>query len=299
MNTQASETQPLRAPCLGRLENIYIKRDDLIHPIISGNKWRKLKFHLLEAERLNKKLLVTFGGGYSNHMVATACAAAAHGFKSACFVRGDELQAESNHFLQLAHLYGMQIIPVERSKYRDFKKELFEEYFGHKKEAYCIDEGGAGDLSSLGVEDIIGELPMVPDYIYHASATATTAVGLLSAIQKNPKFNATSVQSIAVLKNAEEQQLKTAHLGAGNSQIREGFEMGGYAKTNNELMEFVRTFIAETGILIDPIYTGKALWAIKKDIESGQLGEDKTVLFLHTGGMLGLFSKKMLGHWKP
>ena len=286
----------MRAPCLGRLENIFIKRDDLIHPVVSGNKWRKLKYHVEAMRAAGKSSLVTFGGAYSNHMVAAACVAATYRFRSSCFVRGQEILGDMNHYLKLARLYGMNFIPVEREMYRMDKRDLYELFCGLDKRSFFVDEGGAGPLGAKGVAEIIDELPFVPDFLYHASATGTTAEGLIMGTAKRSEFVNMMVRSVAVLKNAEEQRHKIESAqGSAQRELLEGFEVGGYAKTSPELMQFVRQFIRETGILIDPVYTGKALWALKMDIASGRVSDYDRVVFLHTGGMLGLFSEKMMG----
>lgn len=289
-----SVLQALKADCLGPFENIFIKRDDLIHPIVSGNKWRKLEFAIKKALAENKNHLVTFGGAYSNHMVATACAGASLGLKTSCFIRGDELQGTANHYLFSAQLYGMELIPVSREQYR-LKSTLFEEYFGTQAHTYFVAEGGESTEGIEGVEKIIAELEFVPDYIVHASATATTACGLGSGLQKIQAQN-TQVLSIAVLKNKEEQTTKIENLGLQNiCEIIEGFECGGYAKTNTELLLFCKDFIRQTGIMIDPVYTGKALFAMAQLLKNGTIDPHKKTVFLHTGGTLGIFSDKFRG----
>src|ERR1700754_4063997 len=125
---------------------VFIKRDDLIHPIISGNKWRKLKYLLKQAQTQNKTHLVTFGGAYSNHLLATAAAAAKFGFKSTGIVRGEEV---SNDTLFLCRLHGMQLIFTDRESYRG-KSVLFDKYFGDDANALFINEGGAGPDGAKG-----------------------------------------------------------------------------------------------------------------------------------------------------
>ncbi len=289
-----SVLQALKADCLGPFENIFIKRDDLIHPIVSGNKWRKLEFAIKKALAENKNHLVTFGGAFSNHMVATACAGASLGLKTSCFIRGDELQGPANHYLFSAQLYGMELIPVSREQYR-LKSTLFEEYFSNQPHAYFVAEGGESAEGIEGVEKIIAELDFVPDYIVHASATATTACGLGSGLQKINVIN-TQVLSIAVLKNKEEQTEKIENLGLQHfCEIIDGFECGGYAKTNADLLHFCKDFIRQTGIMIDPVYTGKALFALSQLLKNGNINPHKKTMFLHTGGTLGIFSDKFRG----
>lgn len=263
---------------------LFIKRDDLIHPIVSGNKWRKLKFVIDRAKLVGKSHLVTFGGAYSNHMVATACAGAVLGMKTSCFLRADE--DINNHYLQCARLYGMELIPTSRESYRN-KKALYELHFGGNEQTYFVGEGGESEEAKSGVSEIITELDNEPDFIVHASATATTAAGLARGIiQRGWK---TTILAVTVLKNAEEQRQKLKEQGLENVvQVIDDFNFGGYAKTNAELMDFIKSFIAKTGIMIDPVYTGKALYALEKIKPGGN------VLFLHTGGTLGIFSDRFL-----
>lgn len=259
---------------------LYIKRDDLIHPIVSGNKWRKLKFVIIKAQAEGKNHLVTFGGAYSNHLLATACAGATLGLKTSCFLRADE--AIANHYLTAAKLYGMNLIPVSREGYRH-KEELFREHFGADKQAYYVAEGGESTEAIQGVTEIIEELEFEPDYILHASATATTALGLGKGIQS--KGWKTKVLAIAVLKNAAEQRDKVQQNNLSDTiDILDGFHHGGYAKTSEPLMLFLQQTIASTGIMLDPVYTGKALFALNEINPKGR------IVFLHTGGTMGIFS---------
>ncbi|RZK69560.1 MAG: pyridoxal-phosphate dependent enzyme, partial [Pedobacter sp.] len=146
---------------------ILLKRDDLIDPYISGNKWRKLKYVLKKAIELNKVHLVTFGGAYSNHLVATAAACARNGLKSTAFVRGDAAACIENEMLLLCRLFGMNLIFTDREAYRN-KPLLFTTHFGDDPEAYFVDEGGASAEAVKGCSEIISELMLdCPDGITH------------------------------------------------------------------------------------------------------------------------------------
>jgi 1-aminocyclopropane-1-carboxylate deaminase len=297
-NTVSALTEQIFATSISENHNIYFKRDDLIHPIVSGNKWRKLKYHISLAQEQGQNQLVTFGGAYSNHLIAVACAGAVHGLKTTCFLRGDELEVDSNFYLKLATLYGMELIPTNREDYRNDKIKLFDNHFSKNPLAYFIPEGGAGFEGEKGVAEMIEELPFEPDYLIHASATATTASGILNGMHRNGFVN-TKLLCISVLKNVEEQHAKLSSLHLSqNFEVVGGYECGGYAKTNVELMDFIKLFIQETGILIDPIYTGKALFALKSLCSNGTIPKNKNIVFLHTGGMLGLLSEKMLGDFR-
>ncbi|MBM3400073.1 MAG: pyridoxal-phosphate dependent enzyme [Bacteroidetes bacterium] len=274
--------QPLKVK--GIKGDVYIQRDDLIHPLVSGNKWRKLQYHILYAQQEDKTRLVTFGGAYSNHLLATAAAGAILGLQTTAFLRADE--PIDNHYLRAARLYGMQLIPVSREQYRH-KQELFTRYFDEEPNAYCIAEGGAGEAAWEGVAGIVKGLPFAPNYILHASATATTAIGLGKGIQACGYK--TLVYAVAVLNNAGEQRQLIQEVGLSEIvEVLDGFAFGGYAKTTEPLMDFVKNTIAQTGILFDPVYTGKALWALR------DLALPGTGVFLHTGGSMGLFSEAFL-----
>jgi 1-aminocyclopropane-1-carboxylate deaminase len=276
---------PLQSLKIKGLEgDVYIQRDDLIHPLVSGNKWRKLQYHILYAKQEGKTRLVTFGGAYSNHLLATAAAGAILGLQTTAFLRADE--PIDNHYLRAAQLYGMQLIPVSREDYRH-KQALIERYFGDDSAVYCIAEGGAGEAAWEGVAGIVKSLPFAPDYILHASATATTAIGLGKGIQTCGY--ATRVYAVAVLNNVEEQRRLIQEAGLSETvEVLDGYAFGGYAKTTVSLMDFVKSVIAQTGILFDPVYTGKALWALRNMALPGR------GLFLHTGGSMGLFSEAFL-----
>src|ERR1700744_2054581 len=158
--------------------SVFIKRDDLIHPIISGNKWRKLKYVLNRAQVEGKHHLVTFGGAYSNHLLATAAAAARFGFKATGFVRGEEV---NNDTLFLCRLHGMDLQFIDRDSYRD-KQALFQKYFGGDDGAFFIDEGGASAEAAQGCSELVDELTEEYDHLLCACGTGTTAAGIINGL---------------------------------------------------------------------------------------------------------------------
>ncbi len=264
--------------------NLFVKRDDLIDPFVSGNKWRKLKYILASAEKLNKKHLVTFGGGYSNHLVAISAAAAKAKLSCTAFVRGEPV---TNKMLFLCRLYGTKLIFVTRSDYRE-KRKLFENYFGDDANAFFIGEGGASEEAVKGCAEIISELPVVYDHIFCAAGTGTTAAGLLRGL--NLANLPTKLHVVNVLKTGESLIGEIAQYAplTENLTVHQDYHFGGYAKTNNQLIDFIKVFVSKTGILIDPVYTAKMFFAIV-DLESnGLINKTAKVLALHTGGLLGL-----------
>ena len=263
---------------------VFVKRDDMIHPFISGNKWRKLKYILREAERQNKKHLVTFGGAYSNHLLATACAAAKFGFMSTGIVRGEEVENEQ---LMLCKLFGMELRFTDRSSYRD-KEALFQIHFKDDPEAFFIDEGGAGQFGMQGCAELADELTGRLDHIFCAAGTGTTAAGIISGVHKHQLQ--TKVHVIPVLKgNGFLKAVIESDISLpGLSEFHPDYHFGGYAKTTDELLSFIQKFSRSTGILIDPVYTGKMFFAIFDLIAKDHFAKGSSILAIHTGGLTGI-----------
>lgn len=280
-----SPVEQIKDPLFSEKEvQVFVKRDDMIHPFISGNKWRKLKYILPEAERLNKKHLVTFGGAYSNHLLATACAAAKFGFKSTGIVRGEEIENEQ---LLLCKLFGMELRFTDRSSYRD-KPALFQLYYGDDPETFFIDEGGAGDLAIRGCSELADELTETYDHIFCAAGTGTTAAGIISGITKKKMLS--RVHVVPVLKDSGFLKAEIEkHLTSTESfDFHTEYHFGGYAKTTEELLSFIMKFSRLTGILIDPVYTGKMFLAIFDLIAKDHFPPGAKILAVHTGGLTGM-----------
>lgn len=280
-----SPVQKIEIPAFN---NLFVKRDDLIDPYISGNKWRKLKYIIQEIKNTNKSHLVTFGGAYSNHLVATAAAAARTGLKSTAFVRGEEIK---NEMLLLCSLFGMELIFTDRTSYKD-KQNLYNKYFSNDAQAYFIDEGGASYEAVKGCAEIIDQLTDTYDHIFCAAGTGTTAAGLLAGLQKNKLT--TKLHVISVLKNGHFLRDEISRYVAVDDHLvlHTGYDFGGYAKSTPELFSFIKSFTASTGILLDPIYTAKMFYAITDLREKNLLHPNSKILALHTGGLLGIFGMK-------
>lgn len=270
------------------IANLWVKRDDLIDPYISGNKWRKLKYLLADAKQKNKNHLVTFGGAYSNHLVATAACAARSGLKSTSFVRGEAVE---NEMLMLCKLFGMTLIFTDRQTYKN-KPLLFTEYFDQDSQAYFVDEGGAGIEATKGCAEIITELPVDADHLFCAAGTGTTAAGLLKGIHQHHRKTILNV--IPVLKGGDfirEEILKLAGT-VDQMVLHTDYHFGGYAKTQPELIEFIKSFTALTGLLTDPVYTAKMFYAILDLHKKNYFKPEQKIIALHTGGLLGLLGMK-------
>lgn len=264
--------------------NVFIKRDDLIHPLISGNKWRKLKYVLHKARHQNKSHLVTFGGAYSNHLLATAAAAATFGFKTTGIVRGEPV---NNTHLFLCRLHGMELIFTDRESYRN-KPQLFDTHFGHDNDAFFIDEGGASAEAALGCSELIAELNDTYDHIFCACGTGTTAAGIINGISQHQL--PTCFNAVPVFKNGSfiAAEIEKYLISKVNYQLHLDYHFGGYAKTTPQLIQFIEQFIPLTGILIEPVYTGKMLYAILDLAKKDHFKPGSKILAIHTGGILGI-----------
>jgi 1-aminocyclopropane-1-carboxylate deaminase len=267
---------------------VFIKRDDLIHPIISGNKWRKLKYTLKKAQSQNKNHLVTFGGAYSNHLLATAAAAAKFGFKATGIVRGEPVE---NDTLFLCRLHGMQLLFTDRESYRD-KRVLFSKHFGDDTDAFFIDEGGASPEGAQGCSELIAELTDTYDHIFCACGTGTTAAGIINGLQQHQL--STQFNAIPVFKNGGflADEINSLLLQPVTYQLHTDYHFGGYGKTTPELIAFIKNFTAATGILIEPIYTGKMIYALYDLAAKKHFKPGSRILIIHSGGIWGLLGMK-------
>lgn len=264
-----------------------VKRDDLIHNTVSGNKWRKLRLVLEDARKKGKNTLVSFGGAWSNHLFALAVAAELLGFKSVAFVRGDELQTDTNGQIARYQLHGMQILPVSRSEYRD-KRALFNKHFGSDTNAYFIDEGGASRLAEIGCMDILAEDENeVWTDIWLPAGTGTTLKGIAHYLAKN-KLDTTlhgvlAVQS-ADFKHRLSQELAEIY---PHCQVHLPIDGPRFGRYSQQQLEIGLDWYTQTGIPPDPIYGLKTLETIYNYLKNQNPGKSARVLWVHTGGLQG------------
>jgi len=263
---------------------LFIKREDLIHPEISGNKWRKLYLNLLQAKKENKKTILTFGGAYSNHIYATAAACHLLGFDSIGIIRGEMIDDE-NPTLKFAQSKGMKIVRVSKEQYKHHKKELAAQY----PEAYAVPEGGNNALGRDGMSYLVNELkqdfPGQAIRLLSPIGTGCTLGGLINFLPDN--FTVTGVN---VLKNLGiDDELQTWIEDSDCAyEINHDFHFGGYAKASQELVDFINNFSIVHDIHLDPIYTSKMLYATFELIKKNHFKEGETIVVLHTGGLQGI-----------
>lgn len=263
---------------------VSIKRDDMIHPFISGNKWRKLKFNIEAALEQGKNHLVTFGGAWSNHILATACAGATFGLKTTAFLRSDK--GINNPVIAMCKLFGMEIIYTDRTDYKN-KQALFDTRFRNDPHAYFIDEGGHGPLGSKGCEEIVSSLNETYDHIFCACGTGTTLAGIQQAVSTSGLQ--TEVHGIPVLKGGDfiQDEVQKIYPQIKPVTLHTDYHFGGYAKTKPELLQFIEKFVSTTGIMIEPTYTGKLFFALNDLINNDYFKTNTRILVIHTGGLTG------------
>lgn len=265
---------------------VYIKREDRIHDFVSGNKYRKLKYNILEADKLGFKTLLTFGGAFSNHIAAVASVGKVCKFKTIGIIRGEELESkiESNPTLQFAKSCGMQFEFVSREDYRKKTSEAFinrlKETFG---DFYLVPEGGTNDLAVKGCEEILTDADKDFDYICCAVGTGGTISGLINCSKPGQQ-----VLGFPALKGDFLQQDISKFVSKTNWKLITDYHFGGYAKINRELVEFINRFYNQNEVPIDPVYTGKMLFGINDLIVQGYFPEGAKILAIHTGGLQGI-----------
>ena len=260
---------------------LFLKRDDLLHPSISGNKWRKLKYNLLTAQKEGFSTLLTFGGAYSNHLSATAAAGQVYGFQTIGVVRGEELaRAPLNKTLTFCQSCGMRLHFVSRNEYRSKENPEFLASLIHQfGPCYVLPEGGTNDLAIRGTAEILpeisGQLGHPPDYVCCPVGTGGTVTGLAQTASP-----ATTVLGFLALKLPDVQP--SVHW-----QALTDYHFGGYAKTTPDLIQFIRTFERQTGVQLEQVYTGKMLYGIYDLARRGYFSDGATVVAVHTGGLQG------------
>lgn len=295
IDLERSALQEIHAPeWESRGIRVLVKRDDLLHPEVSGNKWRKLQYNIAQATHGKNDGIFTFGGAYSNHLLATAFAAKATGLKSIGFVRGDELNSSSNETLKRCTELGMDLQFLPREMYAlHADKQFIDELKLENPGFYAIPEGGANYYGMVGCQAIWKELPADIDHIFVAQGTTTTSCGLLLGIPDSTTLHVVPVlkgfDSATTMQRYLEWFLFDAELAeelTAKVVIHDEYHLGGYAKYTPELLDFIRKCHKEYNLPLDPVYTGKAFYALTEELKDPAF-DGKTVAFLHTGGLQG------------
>ncbi len=288
MVAQASPLQSIISSEIVEHElTVMVKRDDLLHPKIMGNKWRKLKYNLLEAKKQGFKSLLTFGGAYSNHIAATAAAANEYGFESVGIIRGDELNENSNPTLREAANEGMHFRFVSRSDYRLMKDDWA---FAKSEfpEAYILPEGGTNGLAIKGAAEVISEIEVGFDYILCPIGTGGTMAGLLSALPKDKQLIGVSSLKGSFIHESCKNLFVENFPVENNYKILDNYHFGGYGKVSESLLNFINDFKKTHRIALDPIYTSKMFFAFQDLMQKGFFPKQSRIILLHTGGLQGI-----------
>ena len=261
---------------------LLIKREDLNHKWVSGNKWWKLKYNLAEALALNAETLITYGGAFSNHICATAAAAKEVGLKSIGFIRGEE-NLPLNQVLAFARDYGMKLHYIPRSAYRTKSSE--NDHLKKFQNYYLIPEGGSNALAVKGVKEFAESLPEPFDYVCCSVGTGGTLAGLVEGLPSKKKIIGFPVLKGAEFLVADIRNLISVNKENTNWHLMFEYHFGGYAKSNEELNRFLNEFNSYHPVPLEKIYTGKMMAGIYDLLKKGFFERGSTILAIHTGGL--------------
>jgi 1-aminocyclopropane-1-carboxylate deaminase len=268
---------------------LHIKREDLADPYFGGNKWRKLKYNLIQARQQHNNTLLTFGGAWSNHIYATAAAGKHFGFKTIGIIRG-EAHDRLNPTLQFARDCGMQLEYVDRQTYRnknsnEFINQLHQRY----GDFYLLPEGGSNQLALKGCAEIVDDINIPFDVIATACGTGATLAGIITALSPSQQ-----AIGFAVLKGADfldkeisKMRVNSSHGSAHNWHIEKKYHFGGYARSTTELFTFIRQFKSDFDIELDAVYTGKMFYGLFDLISNNRFARGTRIIAVHTGGLQG------------
>lgn len=277
---------------------LWLKRDDLIHPDISGNKWRKLVYNVQQVKESGYKGLVTFGGAFSNHIAATAYAGKLNGIETVGIIRGEEADFQ-NPTLNRAQKNGMVLKPISRTQYASkTNPEYLNQLRQNFPEYLIIPEGGANLNGVLGCMEILKEVEHDIDVVACPIGTSTTFSGLVAsagqarkiigfpALKGGDYLRADVNNFLNELKQLDERPPNLAP--SSNWHFQTEYHFGGFAKMKEPLVRFMNDFWHETQIPLDPIYTAKMMFGLKEMIQNNEFEKGTRILAIHTGGLQGI-----------
>lgn len=282
--------QEVTFPEINSNVKVFIKRIDLIHPEISGNKWFKQKYNLVQAREEGYNTLLSFGGAYSNHIHALAAGGKEYGFNTIGLIRGEE-HLPLNPTLQFVSEQGMKLVYIQRSDYRNKHLPEFADWIRKKfGNVYVVPEGGTNLLAVKGCAEIPQLIEKKFDYLCTACGTGGTISGLIAGSRGQKKVLGFSVLRGGgfLIKQVEQLVAEYTKSNFSNWSINLDYHFGGYAKISRDLVLFIRQFEEINNIPLDPVYTGKMMYGIFDLIRKGFFGDDKTIVALHTGGLQGV-----------
>jgi 1-aminocyclopropane-1-carboxylate deaminase len=279
----------LKAPFIEKAGvKLIVRREDLVHSQISGNKYWKLKYNLLEADKLGHHTVLTFGGAFSNHIAATAAVCKAVGLKSIGVIRGEDADL-TNPTLAQALKNGMVLHRISRGKYREKELRSFADemrtLFG---DFFLIPEGGTNDLAIQGASEMVSRIDTPYDYLTLPVGTGGTMAGCIDFQKGKAKilgFSALKGDFLANETIALQQKYQLTPF--DNWNIVNDYHFGGYGKVKDELIVFMKTFEEQFAIPLDPVYTGKMMFGLLEMIKNAYFRRGSVIYTIHTGGLQG------------
>lgn len=281
-----SQNQKIEFDLFGQEVEVFIKREDLLHKFVSGNKLRKLKYNLLKAQKDNYNTVLTFGGAFSNHVSAVSAACKLFELNSVGIIRGEELsdKPELNPTLAFAQQNRMKFEFISRE---DYRKKNDEDFIGNLKhkfgEFYLIPEGGTNDLAVKGCTEILSEQDNIFDYICCPVGTGGTISGIINSSKPHQTILGFPVLKADFLEDEIRKFTKN-----NNWKLIKEYHFGGYAKINQVLISFINEFKKQTDVPLDPVYTAKMCYGISDLIRNKYFENKAKILLIHTGGLQGI-----------
>lgn len=288
-----SITQKVILPNSNNSIEVFLQREDLIHPFVNGNKCYKLKYNLQKAKEGNYDTLLTFGGAYSNHIYAVSAAAKLYGFNSIGIIRGEEYQP-LNPTLQFAVNNGMELHYLNRATYRRRTDSKFREGLAKQYgRVYVIPEGGTNELALKGVAEILDNITIEFDCLCSAVGSGGTLAGLISGLMCAKKIiGFSALKGGEYLTETIKELLPATIKQCNNWTINTNYHFGGFAKINKELIDFIEWFKIENSISLEPLYTGKMMFGLNDLIKQNYFPSNSKIVAIHTGGLQGLEGMK-------
>ncbi len=285
-----------------------MKRLDLLHPLVNGNKWFKLKYNVERALASEHQTLITFGGAWSNHIHATAAACALNGVRAIGIIRGEEPKSYSAT-LRFAKNQGMELHFVSRLDYEERNTEEFKAWLHDQFGAFhLVPEGGSNYFGVNGCMEILSESDFEKyTHVACACGTGATLAGMMLSSKRDMKFI-----GFSALKGGEflhDEVIKHIEYFLMDKLLAEEFRehfiidgthhFGGYGKWSDELISFIQQIEREYQLPLDQVYTGKALFGLLKRIESRSVPDNSNILFVHSGGLQGRLGCESLSLLNP
>ncbi len=276
--------------------SVYLLRLDQIHPHVSGNKWYKLKYNLVQAVLNGASTLITFGGAWSNHLHAFSCMGRMLGMRTVAVLRGNEWQSQTNPMIEDLKAWGTEIHCISRQEYQCRNDSSYQQQWQHKYPgSYVIPEGGDNFWGVLGVSSLFSDLQQADQAVVRqmhsvavACGTGNTLVGVRLALSAKQK-----VIGISALKGEWYSDMIAQRMAAfwplslTNWQVFTQYHGGGFGKLSTGIKSYMQEFESASGVLLDPVYTAKLAYGIKQKINEGYFPPGHRLLLIHTGGLQG------------